>query len=149
MAEGKRPLKICISCGSEPPEDPSAIVEVSSEDLKGRGILRHYDGASWKEVTYDPRDVDPSSRRGGRESFYKCPDCQYRDREERVDMETSHTEHAVCPYCLTEQTDSFELGGTTGEVETEEECQECEETYVLRRRIEVTYDTEKVDKGTK
>ncbi|WP_036689382.1 hypothetical protein [Paucisalibacillus globulus] len=47
---------------------------------------------------------------------------------------------AICPYCGSEQSDSWELSGDDGE-EKETECGSCGEEFKYIRSIEVTYST--------
>jgi len=53
--------------------------------------------------------------------------------------EFEYEREAVCPYCGSEQTDSWELPGDGGEEETY--CGTCGEDFKYVRNVEITYST--------
>lgn len=52
----------------------------------------------------------------------------------------------TCPYCGHKDRDSWEFGGDEGSAE-EQECGECERTFMVTRHVSITYTSEPIKEG--
>lgn len=83
---------------------------------------------------------------------YFCPDChaakeevEKQERAERYasgEDEPSYTDEITCPWCGSEQGDSWEADDSDDECM----CEDCGNTYAYERNYEVTYSSNRVKK---
>jgi hypothetical protein len=59
------------------------------------------------------------------------------EKWEQGDMDHSYTDEIVCPYCGSEQGDSWELSDDSGDLE----CGNCDKEFTYERDITVNYTT--------
>ena len=61
------------------------------------------------------------------------------------EIETQYQQNIVCPYCGYADKDSWEVEFENLEGTTEQECGNCEKTFIVTKQAEITYSSNKTE----